>query len=72
MATRKAGRYLCDRGCQDQHQISQTLPAADLELEPEEIKQLTAVSSSPLPYPLWHQAKTVSDRLSPADKVLLG
>ena len=34
-------------GARHQHQISQTLPAADLELEPEEIKQLSAVSSSP-------------------------
>ena len=59
-------------GARYQEQISQTLPAADLNLEPGEIKQLNAVSSSPLPYPLWHQVKTVSDRLSPADKVLLG
>jgi aryl-alcohol dehydrogenase-like predicted oxidoreductase len=58
-------------GARNDDQMSQTLPSSDLVLEPEEIKQLTAVSSSPLPYPLWHQAKSVSDRLSPADHVLL-
>lgn len=58
-------------GARTEEQIAQTLPAADLSLEAEEMKQLTEVSSSPLPYPLWHQLKTVSDRLSPADRVLL-
>ncbi len=58
-------------GARNEDQMSQTLPSADLVLEPEEMKQLTEVSSSPLPYPLWHQAKSVSDRLSPADRVLL-
>jgi aryl-alcohol dehydrogenase-like predicted oxidoreductase len=58
-------------GARSEEQISQTLPSADLVLEPEEVKQLNEVSASPLPYPLWHQAKTVADRLSPADRVLL-
>jgi hypothetical protein len=30
------------------------------------------VSALPLLYPYWHQAKTASDRLSPADLTLLG
>jgi len=58
-------------GARNPDQLSQTLPAADLVLDAEEIKQLSEVSSSPLPYPLWHQVKSVSDRLSPADRVLL-
>jgi hypothetical protein len=28
--------------------------------------------TTPLLYPYWHQAKTTSDRLSPADLSLLG
>jgi aryl-alcohol dehydrogenase-like predicted oxidoreductase len=58
-------------GARNPEQLSHTLPAGDLVLDPEEIKQLNEVSSSPLPYPLWHQVKSVSDRLSPADRVLL-
>jgi len=30
------------------------------------------VSAPPLIYPFWHQAKTASDRLGPADHSLLG
>jgi hypothetical protein len=30
------------------------------------------VSAPPLIYPHWHQAKTASDRLGPADLPLLG
>jgi aryl-alcohol dehydrogenase-like predicted oxidoreductase len=33
---------------------------------------LEAVSRPPLIYPCWHQRKTASDRLSPADLSLLG
>jgi aryl-alcohol dehydrogenase-like predicted oxidoreductase len=54
-------------GARHEQQITQTLGAADLVLTPEELERLDKVSKSPLPYPLWHQAKTVSDRLSPAD-----
>jgi aryl-alcohol dehydrogenase-like predicted oxidoreductase len=59
-------------GARDASQITQTLGAADLELSADELGRLDAVSSSPLPYPLWHQAKSVGDRLSAADRVLLG
>ena len=59
-------------GARDETQIKGTLGAAGLELSAEELDRLNKVSASPLPYPLWHQAKTVRDRLSPADRVLLG
>ncbi|MGC8626791.1 MAG: aldo/keto reductase [Acidimicrobiales bacterium] len=59
-------------GARNEEQISGTLPAADLKLSADEMNQLSKLSASPLPYPLWHQAKTVSDRLGPADRVLLG
>jgi aryl-alcohol dehydrogenase-like predicted oxidoreductase len=59
-------------GARDETQIKGTLGAAGLKLSAEELGRLNKVSASPLPYPLWHQAKTVRDRLSPADRVLLG
>ena len=59
-------------GARDVAQIEGTLPAADLKLSAEELSHLDKVSSVPLPYPLWHQAGTVRDRLSVADRVLLG
>jgi aryl-alcohol dehydrogenase-like predicted oxidoreductase len=58
-------------GARDEGQVAETLPAADLELSPDEVARLDTVSASPLPYPLWHQQRTVKDRLGPADKVLL-
>ena len=59
-------------GARSEEQISGTLPAADLKLSADQLSRLNKVSASPLPYPLWHQAKTVRDRLGPADRVLLG
>lgn len=59
-------------GARDHSQIAQTLAAVDLELDAGELARLDAASSSPLPYPLWHQAKTVRERLSPADRIALG
>ena len=59
-------------GARDETQVKGTLGAAGLELSAEELDRLGEVSASPLPYPLWHQAKTVRDRLSAADRVLLG
>ncbi|HTV12599.1 MAG TPA: aldo/keto reductase [Acidimicrobiales bacterium] len=55
-------------GARNETQVGQTLGAADLKLSAEDVKRLDAVSASPLPYPLWHQERTVSDRLSPADR----
>ena len=46
--------------------------AAELALTDEERARLDEASALPLLYPYWHQAKTASDRLSPADLSLLG
>ncbi len=43
-----------------------------LSLTQEELARLEEVSRPPLLYPYWHQAKTASDRLGPADLSLLG
>jgi len=59
-------------GARNEQQVTGTLPAADLQLSTEEIARLDKLSAPPLPYPLWHQAKTVRDRLSEADRVLIG
>ena len=59
-------------GAHDEAQIGGTLPAANLKLSTEELSHLDKVSSAPLPYPLWHQSGSVHDRLSHADRVLLG
>ncbi len=53
-------------------QLKDNLSNADLVLAAEERAKLDAVSAPPLPYPYRHQAKTASDRLSPADLSLLG
>ena len=54
-------------GARTPDQLRDNLAAASLELTPEEIAALDDVSGEPLRYPFWHQAKTSSDRLSPAD-----
>lgn len=54
----------------DDKQLADNLDAVDLELTPEEVAKLEAVSRPPLLYPYWHQAKTASERLGPADLVL--
>ena len=38
----------------------------------DEIAKLTEVSQVPLLYPYWHQAANARDRLSDADRILLG
>lgn len=48
------------------------IAAAELVLTAGEREQLDSVSALPLLYPYWHQANTGTDRLSPADLVLLG
>ena len=53
-------------------QLSDNLAAADLQLTADEIKALDDVSGSPLSYPFWHQASNAADRLSDADRSLLG
>ena len=59
-------------GAKNEEQLVDNLGAADLELSPEEHARLEEVSRPPLIYPYWHQAKTATDRLSPADHALLG
>jgi aryl-alcohol dehydrogenase-like predicted oxidoreductase len=54
-------------GARTPEQLRDNLAAADLELTADEIKALDDVSGEPLRYPFWHQARTSSDRLGPAD-----
>jgi diketogulonate reductase-like aldo/keto reductase len=59
-------------GARTGEQLADNLAAADLTLSAGERARLDAASAPPLLYPYWHQAKTASDRLSPADLTLLG
>ncbi len=59
-------------GARTDEQLADNLEAADLKLSEEERKRLDDVSAPQLIYPFWHQLKTASDRLGPADMPLLG
>jgi aryl-alcohol dehydrogenase-like predicted oxidoreductase len=59
-------------GARTTEQLADNLTAASLSLTEAERAQLDKVSAPPLIYPYWHQARTASDRLSPADLTLLG
>jgi aryl-alcohol dehydrogenase-like predicted oxidoreductase len=59
-------------GARTSEQLADNLAAADLKLSEDELGRLDKVSAMPLTYPYWHQARTASDRLSPADLSLLG
>lgn len=59
-------------GARTTEQLKQNLAAAELDLDAAERARLEEVSRPPLLYPYWHQARTASDRLSPADLTLLG
>lgn len=59
-------------GARTSEQLADNLAAADLVLTDDDRRRLDKVSAQPLLYPYWHQAKTASDRLSPADLTLLG
>ncbi|HEV2782724.1 MAG TPA: aldo/keto reductase [Actinophytocola sp.] len=59
-------------GARTDEQLADNLAAADLTLTEAERTRLDEVSAPPLLYPYWHQAKTASDRLGPADLTLLG
>jgi aryl-alcohol dehydrogenase-like predicted oxidoreductase len=59
-------------GARTDEQLADNLKAAELVLSEEERRRLDEVSAPPLIYPYWHQAKTASDRLGPADLPLLG
>jgi aryl-alcohol dehydrogenase-like predicted oxidoreductase len=58
-------------GARTDEQLADNLAAADLQLADDERARLEEVSRPPLIYPHWHQAKTASDRLGPADRALL-
>jgi aryl-alcohol dehydrogenase-like predicted oxidoreductase len=58
-------------GARTDEQLADNLKAADLQLSGEERRRLEEVSRPPLLYPFWHQLKTASDRLGPADLALL-
>ncbi|MBA2514996.1 MAG: aldo/keto reductase [Solirubrobacterales bacterium] len=59
-------------GARTDEQLEDNLGAAELELSGAERARLDDLSQPPLIYPHWHQAKTASDRLGPADLSLLG
>ena len=59
-------------GARTGEQLADNLGAAGLVLGEDEIARLRRLSRPPLIYPYWRQAKTASDRLSPADLALLG
>src|SRR3954453_16702830 len=59
-------------GARTEQQLIDNLGAVELELSGAERERLDHVSAPPLIYPYWHQAKTASDRLSAADRTLLG
>jgi aryl-alcohol dehydrogenase-like predicted oxidoreductase len=59
-------------GARTSEQLADNLAAASLTLTDAERDALDKISAPPLIYPYWHQARTASDRLSPADLTLLG
>ncbi len=58
-------------GARTDAQLADNLKAAELSLSAEEMARLDKASAPPVLYPYWHQASTASDRLSPADLLLL-
>lgn len=58
-------------GARTDAQLAGNLPAAELALDPEEMRRLDEVSAPALLYPYWWQAK-YDDRLGAADLALLG
>jgi aryl-alcohol dehydrogenase-like predicted oxidoreductase len=59
-------------GARTHEQLVANLGAVDVELTAEESGALERVSRQPLPYPLWHQLASASERLSAADLAALG
>jgi aryl-alcohol dehydrogenase-like predicted oxidoreductase len=59
-------------GARTDEQLADNLAAASLRLTDDERARLDEVSAMPLLYPYWHQANTAADRLSDADRSLLG
>jgi aryl-alcohol dehydrogenase-like predicted oxidoreductase len=59
-------------GARTEEQLTDDLASAELVLTDDEVSRLDEVSAEPLRYPYWHQALNAADRLSPADRSLLG
>jgi aryl-alcohol dehydrogenase-like predicted oxidoreductase len=59
-------------GARTHEQLVVNLGAVDVRLTAEEAGALELVSRTPLPYPLWHQLGSISDRMSAADESVLG
>jgi len=59
-------------GARKDEQLRDNLGAANIELTAADRKALDEVSAPWLIYPHWHQARTATDRLGPADQVLHG
>ncbi len=58
-------------GARDEAQLTDNLAATELELSDAEVERLERISRPPLLYPYWHQAASLGDRTSPADRALL-
>jgi aryl-alcohol dehydrogenase-like predicted oxidoreductase len=59
-------------GARNEQQFKDNLAGAELRLTDDEMKRLDEISRPPLLYPYWHQAWSIKDRLSAADRTLLG
>jgi aryl-alcohol dehydrogenase-like predicted oxidoreductase len=59
-------------GARTEEQLADNLAAADLVLSEDEHARLEVISRPPLLYPYWHQRNTAADRLSEADRTLIG
>jgi aryl-alcohol dehydrogenase-like predicted oxidoreductase len=57
-------------GARKDEQLRDNLAAAELTLSADELDALDKASRPELIYPHWHQARTASDRLGPADRPL--
>ncbi len=57
-------------GARTRKQLSDNLASMELELTQDQISRIEKASRPSVPYPMWHQRKTVAARLSDADKVL--
>ena len=57
-------------GARTSDQLADNLAAMELQLTDDQINRIERASRPHLPYPIWHQRKTVAARLSDADKVL--
>ncbi|HWF54635.1 MAG TPA: aldo/keto reductase [Solirubrobacteraceae bacterium] len=53
-------------------QLADNLAAVSLTLSESELARIETASRPNLPYPLWHQAANAADRLSGADRAVLG